>query len=147
MQQNATESTQKEAGPQVADLLMQASMGDQAAWDRIVDRYAGQVWAVICAHGLTGADAEDVSQVTWLLLVQHLDVPRDEEQLGQWLTAIATREAVRMHMLVQMHARAALRDAGPRSLPGAEADEASGCRIRPAGSIGAASGQRQGFRR
>jgi DNA-directed RNA polymerase specialized sigma24 family protein len=107
MQQSAARSTQKEAGPQVADLLVQASMGDEAAWNRIVDRYAGKVWAVICARGLTGADADDVSQVTWLLLVQHLDVPRDEQQLGQWLTAIATREAVRRHMLVQIQTRAA----------------------------------------
>jgi DNA-directed RNA polymerase specialized sigma24 family protein len=98
---------QKEARPRVADLLARASVGDKVAWDRLVDLYAGQVWAVIGAHGLTGADAEDVSQITWLLLGQHLDVPRNAEQLGRWLTATATRQAARMDLLRRMPASSA----------------------------------------
>jgi hypothetical protein len=38
-----------------------------------VERYGGLVWAVAHAHGLDREDASEVSQVTWLLLTQHLD--------------------------------------------------------------------------
>jgi hypothetical protein len=40
-----------------------------------VERYGGLVWAVARAHGLGPGDAGDVSQVTWLLLTQHLGSP------------------------------------------------------------------------
>jgi DNA-directed RNA polymerase specialized sigma24 family protein len=85
-------------GPQVAALLARARSGDRAAWDGIVERYSGPVWAVIGSHGLAAADAADVSQVTWLLLVQHLD-RLESDRLGRWLAATATREAVKMRLL------------------------------------------------
>jgi DNA-directed RNA polymerase specialized sigma24 family protein len=52
--------------------VARASAGDQGAWDQLVARYGGLVWAVARAHGLRHADASEVSQVTWLLLTQHL---------------------------------------------------------------------------
>lgn len=82
-----------------AELLARARLGDQIAWDTIVDRYGGLVWAVICAHGLSPDAAADASQVTWLLLVQHLDSPQQPEPLGRWLLATARGEAVRMRRL------------------------------------------------
>src|SRR6266508_851017 len=54
------------------ELVARATNGDQVAWDQLVERYGGMVWAVARAHGLAAHDASDVSQVTWLLLVQHL---------------------------------------------------------------------------
>jgi hypothetical protein len=54
-------------------LVARASAGDQGAWDQFVERYGGLVWAVARAHGLDREDASEVSQVTWLLLTQHLD--------------------------------------------------------------------------
>jgi DNA-directed RNA polymerase specialized sigma24 family protein len=54
------------------------------------------VWAIARAHGLSPEDAADVSQVTWLLLVQHLDSLQRPERLGVWLLRTATREAFRM---------------------------------------------------
>jgi DNA-directed RNA polymerase specialized sigma24 family protein len=81
-----------------AELVARASVGEQAAWDRLVERYGGLVWAVARAHGLGPADAGDVSQVTWLLLTQHLD-SLQPERLRAWLLRTATREADRMRRL------------------------------------------------
>jgi DNA-directed RNA polymerase specialized sigma24 family protein len=64
-----------------------------------VDRYGELVWAVARAHGLGPDDAGDVSQVTWLLLTQHLGSLQRPERLEDWLLRTAAREADRMHRL------------------------------------------------
>jgi DNA-directed RNA polymerase specialized sigma24 family protein len=82
-----------------AELVARARDGDQLAWDGLVDRYGGTVWAVARAHGLDARDAGDVSQVTWLLLTQHLALIPQPERLEAWLLRTATREAYRMRRL------------------------------------------------
>jgi DNA-directed RNA polymerase specialized sigma24 family protein len=82
-----------------AELVARAGTGDQVAWDELVDRFGGMVWAVARAQGLDARDAADVSQVTWLLLTQHLGRLREPERLGVWLLGTATREAYRMRRL------------------------------------------------
>ena len=82
-----------------SELVARASAGDQGAWDELVERYGGLVWAVARAHGLGPADASQVSQVTWLLLTQHLGSLQQPERLGSWLLGTATREARRMGRL------------------------------------------------
>jgi DNA-directed RNA polymerase specialized sigma24 family protein len=81
------------------ELVARASAGDQGAWDQLVARYGGLVWAVARAHSLRHADASQVSQVTWLLLAQHLGALQQPERLGAWLLRTATREAYRMGRL------------------------------------------------
>jgi DNA-directed RNA polymerase specialized sigma24 family protein len=80
-------------------LVARASAGDQGAWDQLVERYGWMVWTVARAHGLSPADSGVVSQVTWLLLIQHLGSLARPERLGVWLHATATREAFRMRRL------------------------------------------------
>jgi Sigma-70 region 2 len=80
----------------ISELVARASAGDQVAWDLIVERYGGMVWAVARARGLGPHDAGTVSQVTWLLLTQHLASIQQPERLGVWLLRTATREAYRM---------------------------------------------------
>jgi DNA-directed RNA polymerase specialized sigma24 family protein len=87
------------ASPGTPELVARASTGDQVAWDQLVDRYSGLVWAVAREHGLGPDDAGDVSQVTWLLLTQHLGSLRQPEELQDWLLGTAAREAYRMHRL------------------------------------------------
>jgi DNA-directed RNA polymerase specialized sigma24 family protein len=81
------------------ELVARANTGDQGAWDQLVERYGGLVWAVARAHGLRHADASEVSQVTWLLLAQHLGSLQQPQRLGSWLLRTATREAYRMGRL------------------------------------------------
>ncbi len=76
-------------------LVRKASEGDEQAWSALVDRFAGLVWAVARGHGLAQADAADVSQTTWLRLVEQLNLIRDPERLGAWLATTARRESLR----------------------------------------------------
>jgi DNA-directed RNA polymerase specialized sigma24 family protein len=84
---------------ETAELVARARNGDRVAWDGLVDRFGGTVWAVARAHGLGAQDAADTSQVTWLLLTQHLALLHEPERLEAWLLRTATREAYRMRRL------------------------------------------------
>jgi RNA polymerase sigma factor (sigma-70 family) len=81
---------------ELTDLVRAAGEGDQEAWDSIVDRFSGLVWAIARAHRLSSADAADVSQTTWLRLVEHLGRLRDPERVGSWLAATARHECLRV---------------------------------------------------
>jgi DNA-directed RNA polymerase specialized sigma24 family protein len=87
------------ASPGTPELVARAGIGDEVAWGQLVDRYGGLVWAVARERGLGPDDAGDVSQVTWLLLTQHLGSLRQPERLGVWLLRTAIREANRMRRL------------------------------------------------
>ncbi|HZD67870.1 MAG TPA: sigma-70 family RNA polymerase sigma factor [Actinomycetes bacterium] len=76
-------------------LLAAASGGDQDAWGRLVGRFSGLVWAVVRSFRLEGDAAADVSQTTWLRLVEHLGDIRDPARLGSWLATTARRESIR----------------------------------------------------
>jgi RNA polymerase sigma factor (sigma-70 family) len=80
----------------VAALVKGAADGDQQAWNELVDRYAGTVFATARGHRLNAADAADVSQTTWLRLVEHLDRIEQPERVGAWLATTARRESLRV---------------------------------------------------
>src|SRR5215207_10359605 len=90
----------------VEELVRRARQGDQLAWDHIVARYSGLLWAVTRSYRLARAQADDVVQTCWLRLVEHLDRIRDPEHLGAWLATTARRESLRV-------VRAAVREAPP----------------------------------
>ncbi len=79
----------------IAELLQQARDGDQLAWDAIVERFSGRLWATARAHRMSSAQAADVIQNTWLRLVENLDRIQDPERLGAWLATTARRECLR----------------------------------------------------
>lgn len=82
--------------PAAAVLLAAAAQGDQRAWDAIVDRYGGLVWAVARSHRLDRADAGDVAQTVWLRLVENLGRIRDPDRLAGWLATTARHECLRL---------------------------------------------------
>ena len=92
------------------ELVRAAARGNQSAWNEIVERFQGLVWATARAHRLTHADAADVAQTTWLRLVEHLDRIREPERLGAWLATTARHESLRH---IRLHGR---------ELPSDEAD-------------------------
>lgn len=77
-------------------LVGAARNGDQGAWDALVARHGGRVWAVARSHRLNSADAEDVFQVTFLRLVTHIDTIRDPSRVGAWLATTARHECLRI---------------------------------------------------
>jgi RNA polymerase sigma factor (sigma-70 family) len=80
---------------EAAGLVQRAADGDERAWEALVDRFADLVWSVARGHGLTRADASDVSQTTWLRLAEHLRTLREPDRVGAWLITTARRESLR----------------------------------------------------
>ncbi|MEU5955053.1 sigma-70 family RNA polymerase sigma factor [Streptomyces sp. NPDC047525] len=69
--------------------------GNQESWNRIVDRYTPLIWAIARGHRLSAADCEDVSQTTWMRVIQHLGKLRDPEKLAHWISVSARRESLK----------------------------------------------------
>ena len=80
----------------VIDLAGAAADGDQEAWNSLVERYTPLVKSVIRAYGLSGQDAEDVSQTLWLRLVEHLRDIRDPRALPGWIRTTTRNECAQL---------------------------------------------------
>ena len=80
----------------VALLVEAAAIGDQDAWNALVERFASTVWAIARGYRLNSADAADVFQTTWLRLLEHLDRIEQPERVGAWLGTTARRECLRV---------------------------------------------------
>lgn len=80
----------------IAKLVSSAAAGDQRAWNSLVQQFGGMVWAVARAHRLRDADAADVSQATWLRLLENLGRLKDPARVGAWLATTARRECLRV---------------------------------------------------
>jgi RNA polymerase sigma factor (sigma-70 family) len=74
--------------------LIEAADGNQRAWDSLVARYSGLIWATARSFRLGDADAADVFQATWFRLVEKLNSIRDGAGLGAWLATTARNEAI-----------------------------------------------------
>jgi RNA polymerase sigma factor (sigma-70 family) len=80
----------------VTELVTRARNGDKQAWDALVERYAPLIWSICRRHQLDRADASDVGQSVWLLLLDHLSCLRDPAALPGWLATTTRRECVRV---------------------------------------------------
>ena len=80
----------------VADLVRAAASGDQQAWELLVERYSGLLWAITRSYRLTSAECADVIQTAWLRLVEHLGRLREPEYVGAWLATTTRRECLRV---------------------------------------------------
>jgi RNA polymerase sigma factor (sigma-70 family) len=81
---------------EVGELVELARAGDRSAWESLVDRFSGLVWATARSHRLNDADAADVLQTTWLRLLEHLDGLRNPDAVGGWLVTTAHHECLRV---------------------------------------------------
>ena len=80
----------------VARAVRAAAAGDQDAWNELVERFGGLVWSVARSHRLSASDAADVSQCTWMRLVEHLAKLKNPAAVGAWLATTARRECLRV---------------------------------------------------
>jgi RNA polymerase sigma factor (sigma-70 family) len=83
-------------GADVTALVAAALDGDQAAWNDLVHRYAPLVASVLARYRLFGADGDDVSQVVWLRLVEHLKGLREPRALPKWIITTTRNECTRL---------------------------------------------------
>lgn len=79
-----------------AELVRAAAAGDAAAWEELVDAYVGLIWRITANHRLRPGDAADVSQTTWLRLLENIDRLQDPARVGAWLATTARRECLRV---------------------------------------------------
>lgn len=79
-----------------AEMVRRIAAGDRAAWGSLVDEYGGLIWAITRMFRLSDSDGADVSQTTWLRLLEHLDGLRDPARVGAWLATTARRECLRV---------------------------------------------------
>jgi RNA polymerase sigma factor (sigma-70 family) len=77
-----------------AHIVLAAARGDEASWQRLVERYSSLLWAVTRAHNLKSNDAADVVQTTWLRLIEHLPNIKNPDGIGAWLATTARRECL-----------------------------------------------------
>jgi RNA polymerase sigma factor (sigma-70 family) len=108
----------RRSGDEVAQLVASAARGSRDAWNCLVEEFGGMVWAVARAHRLSEADAADVSQATWVRLVEHLDAINEPARVGAWLATTARRECLRVLRVAQHQV---LSGEEPVDLPSADA--------------------------
>ena len=78
----------------VAALVRAAAAGDRAAWDQLVDRFSGMLWAISRSYGLGRDDAADAVQLTWLRLLERADSIQDPARVAGWLATTCRRECL-----------------------------------------------------
>jgi RNA polymerase sigma factor (sigma-70 family) len=76
------------------DLARAAASGRADAWEALVDRHTGRLWALARTFRLRDADAADVIQTTWLRLAESIGSLRDPECIAGWLATTARRECL-----------------------------------------------------
>ncbi len=77
-------------------LLQRCRRGDQRAWREVLDQYQRLVHSIPLNLGLTAEDAADVTQATFMALLQALDRIEEPERLGSWLATVARRQSIRI---------------------------------------------------
>jgi len=90
----------EEAGPVVPpndiELLRRARGGDFDAFSSLVERFQRRVFAVARRIGGNQHDAEDVTQQTFLSVVDHLGDFREASSVATWILRIATNHALKV---------------------------------------------------
>jgi RNA polymerase sigma factor (sigma-70 family) len=82
--------------PDLATLVEAARRGEPCAWRGLVQRFAPLVRAITSKYRLGEHDAEDVAQVIWLRLVEHLHRLREPLALPGWIATTAHHESLRL---------------------------------------------------
>lgn len=74
------------------ELIAACILGDDFAWDALVERYQRLVYTVPARYGLTQAEIDDVFQSVWLSLLKNLKNLREPDRVSAWLVTTARRE-------------------------------------------------------
>ena len=89
-------AVEQDAGPSdIARLVQHAADGHRWAWERLVDQYERLIWAMTRDFKLVESDANDVAQITWLRLLEHIDRLEYPARVGSWLATTARNECLR----------------------------------------------------
>jgi RNA polymerase sigma factor (sigma-70 family) len=79
-----------------AALIDGCRRGQPESWDQLVRRYERLVYSVALRSGLNPTDASDVTQGTFIALLDACGSLRDDERIAAWLITVARRKAWRV---------------------------------------------------
>lgn len=79
-----------------SELLVGCRQGDAESWDVLVRRYERLVYSVAMRSGMNAADSADITQSTFIVLLESLHSVRDETKLASWLGTVARRQSWKM---------------------------------------------------
>jgi RNA polymerase sigma factor (sigma-70 family) len=82
-------------GPSDLELLNACRAGDEEAWKLLVERYERLVFSVALRNGVTREEAADITQMTFIALLESIGKLRDERRVASWLMSVARRLAWR----------------------------------------------------
>jgi RNA polymerase sigma-70 factor (ECF subfamily) len=96
VRQGMPNASEVEAAAHERELLRQAQQGDSAAFEALVDRFQLRVYGLARRIVGQGQDAEDVTQQTFLSIIEHIDRFRGESAVATWILRIATNHALKV---------------------------------------------------
>src|SRR3954452_17983920 len=83
--------------PDAVSLVTAAASGDEAAWNDIVATFGPKLHRTACRSGLSGHEAQDAVQESWLALLRTLTALGDPAAVGGWLAGTVRHESFRQH--------------------------------------------------
>jgi RNA polymerase sigma-70 factor (ECF subfamily) len=78
------------------ELIARAKSGDYAAFEAIVSKYEGRIFGLAMRLVRHREDAEDITQKTFLSVVEHVTDFREEAPFAAWILRIATNHALKV---------------------------------------------------
>jgi len=77
-------------------LVRRACMGEMAAWDELINRYERPVYSLAMRILRQAQDAEDVTQQTFISVMENLQGFRAEAKFSTWIMRIAANAAIKV---------------------------------------------------
>jgi len=90
------EGNEANAAPTDLQLLSLARQGQWDAFETLVSRFEPRVFGMAWRILQQREDAEDITQQTFLSVMEHLDSFRGESSLATWILRIATNHALKL---------------------------------------------------
>ena len=84
-----------QSSPSDFELLTACRAGDPEAWEVLVERYERLVFSVALRNGVTREEAADITQMTFIALLESIEKLREEQRVASWLMSVARRLAWR----------------------------------------------------
>jgi RNA polymerase sigma factor (sigma-70 family) len=78
------------------DVIQGCRAGDAGAWQSLLNRYERLVFSIPRRYGLSREDADDITQLTFTILIQSIGKLPDDSNLGAWLATVARRHTWRL---------------------------------------------------
>jgi len=84
-----------EVGPSDLERLNACRARDPEAWELLVERYERLVFSVAVRNVVTREEAADITQMTFIALLESIGKLREEQRVASWLMSVARRLAWR----------------------------------------------------